>query len=55
MAGRQRDSETLARAVLDRPHDPAVEGQLRLHLSRSLVIHVRAIGHRDDLHVPRPR
>jgi hypothetical protein len=41
-AGRQRDSETLAREVLDRVHDAAVEGQLRLHLSRALVMYARA-------------
>ena len=37
LAGRIPDAETISRRLLDRPHDPAVEGTARICLARALL------------------
>ncbi|HEU5386195.1 MAG TPA: BREX system ATP-binding domain-containing protein [Streptosporangiaceae bacterium] len=46
LAGRITDAETISRRLLDRRHDPAVEGAARMCLARALLAQGR---HRDGL------
>jgi DNA-binding CsgD family transcriptional regulator/tetratricopeptide (TPR) repeat protein len=46
LAGRVADAEAMCRQLLDRPHDPAVEGTARMHMGQALLAQGQ---HRDGL------
>jgi DNA-binding CsgD family transcriptional regulator len=53
-SGRVTEAESLARQVLERPHDPAVEGRLRLAWARALFLLRRAPEALEVLERPSP-